>query len=121
MQYHVCRDFMGCVYLEDAFQSVLSIKSPWNCVLDVESHSDPSLGSLIIQTLENGLLTCRLNVERIQTSGSEYEGAFEFHDRKLTNTTQDVDQPSSGDARAGNIFWSKFGGRHMVGGGPVFF
>jgi hypothetical protein len=73
--------------LEDAFQSVLSIKSGWNCVLDVEPHSDPSLGSLIIQTLENGLLTCRLNVQRIQNSGSEYGRVLKFNGRKLTETT----------------------------------
>ena len=65
----------GCS--EDAFQSILSLKSRGNRVLTVEPRYDAS-GSLIIQTLENGLLACQLHVQRIQNSGSEYELSIRF-------------------------------------------
>lgn len=69
-RYYTCCDLTtNC--LEDGFQSMLSLKNSRNTVLAVAPPADPSLGSLIVQTLENGLLACKLNVPRIQHPGSE--------------------------------------------------
>lgn len=55
----------------DSFQSVLRLKSGWNRLLAADTHVNATSGSLVVQTLDSGMLSCQLDLEKIQNASTE--------------------------------------------------
>lgn len=67
---HLC--MLNLMTADGPFQSVLRLKSNWNRILAVDAHTNVEPGQLVVQTLDSGVLSCQLDVEKVQHANSEY-------------------------------------------------
>lgn len=71
MSAHTVSSIVTAIIAGDSFQSVLRLKSGWNRILAADAHVHATSGLLVVQTLDSGILSCQLDLEKIRHASTE--------------------------------------------------